>query len=68
MTGDESITWGELLQASAAELGSEQEARWLCEHASGLDRGEFDGARDDVVSERCGVALRAMVARRLTGE
>jgi len=68
VTGDESITWGELLRASAAELGSEQEARWLCEHASGLDRGEFDAARDDVVSERCGVALRAMVARRLTGE
>ncbi|NBQ45664.1 MAG: hypothetical protein EBU37_06350, partial [Actinobacteria bacterium] len=63
-----SITWGELLQASAAELGSEQEARWLCEHASGLDRGEFDAARDDVVSERCGVTLWAMVARRLTGE
>ncbi|MGA1039723.1 MAG: N5-glutamine methyltransferase family protein, partial [Ilumatobacteraceae bacterium] len=68
MNSDDSITWGELLRASAAELGSEQEARWLCEHASGLQRGDFDAARDEVVSERCGIALRAMVARRLTGE
>jgi len=68
VNGDDSITWGELLRASAAELGSEQEARWLCEHASGLQRGDFDAARDEVVSERCGIALRAMVARRLTGE
>ncbi|MDP4850283.1 MAG: hypothetical protein NWR40_00995, partial [Ilumatobacteraceae bacterium] len=68
MNGDDSITWGELLRVSAAELGNEQEARWLCEHASGLERGEFDAARDEVVSERCGVALRAMIAQRLAGE
>ena len=68
VNGDDSITWGELLRVSAAELGNEQEARWLCEHASGLERGEFDGARDEVVSERCGVALRAMIAQRLAGE
>ncbi|MFM8853854.1 MAG: hypothetical protein ACKOGL_11800, partial [Acidimicrobiaceae bacterium] len=49
-------------------LGSDQEARWLCEHASGLQRGDFDAARDEVVSERCGVALRAMIAKRLAGE
>ena len=59
VNGDDTITWGELLSVCAAELGSEQEARWLCEHASGLQRGEFDAARDEVVSERCGVALRA---------
>jgi len=68
VTGAQSISWGELLRSSAIELGSEQEARWLCQHASGLDRGEFDSARDEIVSERCGVALREMVARRLTGE
>ena len=68
MVSDETITWGELLRVSAVELGNEQEARWLCEHASGLDRVELDDARDEVVSERCGVALRAMVARRLAGE
>ncbi len=68
MVSDETITWGELLRVSAVDLGNEQEARWLCLHASGLDRAELDAARDEVVSERCGVALRAMVARRLTGE
>ena len=68
MVSDETITWGELLQVTAVELGNEQEARWLCEHASGFDRVELDAARDEVVSQRCGVALRAMVARRLTGE
>ena len=68
MVSDETITWGELLQVTAIELGNEQEARWLCEHASGLDRVELDAARDEVVSQRCGVSLRAMVARRLTGE
>jgi release factor glutamine methyltransferase len=68
VNGDETITWGELLRVSAAELESEQEARWLCEHASGLQHGEFDAARDQVVSERCGVALRAMIARRMAGE
>jgi len=68
LSGDVTITWGELLRVSAAELGSEQEARWLCEHASGLERGEFDAARDEAVSERCGVALRSMIAQRLAGE
>ena len=68
MVSDETITWGELLQVTVVELGNEQEARWLCEHASGLDRVEFDAARDEVVRQRCGVALRAMVTRRLTGE
>ena len=68
MVSDETITWGELLQVTVVELGNEQEARWLCEHASGLDCVELDAARDEVVSQRCGVALRAMVTRRLTGE
>ena len=68
MFTDETTTWGELLRASAVDLGNEQEARWLCEHASGLDRLEFDAVRDEVVSERCGVALRSMLARRLAGE
>ena len=68
MVSDDTITWGELLQVTAVELGNEQEARWLCEHASGFDRVELDAARDEVVSQRCGFALRAMVARRLTGE
>ena len=68
MTNDETITWGALLRVCTTDLGSEQEARWLCEHASGLNRPEFDAVHDEIVSERCGVTLRAMVARRLLGE
>ncbi len=68
MNSDETISWGELLEATAVSLGNEQEARWLCEHASGLDRAEFDSALSDLVSERCGLALQKLVGRRLAGE
>jgi release factor glutamine methyltransferase len=68
VNSDETITWGELFQKASVDLGSEQEARWLCEHASGLDRVEFDLALSDLVSERCGLALQKLVGRRLAGE
>jgi len=68
VNSDETITWGELFQKTSADLGSEQEARWLCEHASGLDASEFSSGLSEIVSERCGIALREMVRRRLLGE
>lgn len=68
MNSDETITWGELFQTTSADLGSEREARWLCEHASGLDASEFSSGSSELVSQRCGIALREMVRRRLTGE
>ena len=68
MAGDETITWGELLREVADVLGDQQEARWLCEHAGGFDSSEFDSALTELVSERSGMALRGMVARRATGE
>ena len=68
MSSDETITWGELFQKTSVDLGSEQEARWLCEHASGLDGSEFSSGLSEIVSERCGIALREMVRRRLLGE
>ena len=68
MNADGAITWGELLTQTAQQLGNHQEARWLCEHASGVDGGEFDSAATELVNERAGDALRAMVARRLAGE
>jgi len=68
VNSDETITWGELFKRTSVDLGSEQEARWLCEHASGLDRVEFDLALSDLVSERCGLALQKLVGRRLAGE
>ena len=68
MNSDETITWGELFKNTSVDLGSEQEARWLCEHASGLDASEFNSGLSELVSERCGAALREMVRRRLSGE
>jgi len=68
VNSDETITWGELFQKTSVDLGSEQEARWLCEHASGLDASEFSSGLSEIVSERCGIALREMVRRRLLGE
>ncbi len=68
MNSDETITWGELFKNTSVDLGNEQEARWLCEHASGLDASEFNSGLSELVSERCGVALREMVRRRLSGE
>ena len=68
MNSDETITWGELFKNTSVDLGNEQEARWLCEHASGLDASEFISGLSELVSERCGVALREMVRRRLSGE
>ena len=68
MNSDEVITWGELFKNTSNDLGNEQEARWLCEHASGLDASEFNSGLSELVSERCGVALREMVRRRLSGE
>ena len=68
MNSDETITWGELFKNTSVDLDNEQEARWLCEHASGLDASEFNSGLSELVSERCGVALREMVRRRLSGE
>ena len=68
MNSDETITWGELFKNTSVDLGNEQEARWLCEHTSGLDASEFNSGLSELVSDRCGVALREMVRRRLSGE
>ena len=65
---DGTITWGELVSVVSKDLASEQEARWLCEHASGMSSAEFASAMHELVGERSGKALREMVARRLTGE
>ena len=68
MNSDETITWGELFKRTSVDLGSEQEARWLCEHASGLGASEFSSGLSELVSERCGLALQKLVGRRLAGE
>ena len=68
MIRNEAITWGELCRDASISLANAQEARWLCEHASGLNANEFEAAASELVSERSGVALRELVRRRVAGE
>ena len=68
MITDETITWGELCRDASISLANAQEARWLCEHASGLNANEFEAAASELVSERSGIALRELVRRRVAGE
>ncbi len=57
-----------LLAQTAEVLGSQHEARWLCEVAVGADGGEFDAALDEPATVRAVAHLDAMVARYRTGE
>lgn len=68
MTTDAGTTWRELLAETQATLGNQQDARFLCEHAAGLDATEFTIALDEVVSQRMGRYVQEMVRRRLAGE
>ena len=68
MTPDAGTTWRELLAETQATLGNKQDARFLCEHAAGLDATEFTGALGEVVSQRMGGYVQDMVRRRLAGE
>ena len=68
MTTDAGTTWRELLAETQATLGNQQDARFLCEHAAGLDAAEFTSAPGEVVSERMGRCVQEMVRRRLAGE
>lgn len=61
-------TWREVLADVCVELGDVREARWMCEDAAGVDAAGFDLVIDEAVPMRMGLALRAMVARRLAGE
>ena len=61
-------TWRELLDETTSLLGDRTEARWLCEEASGLTGAEFLDELDAPATQRMGLALQAMVGRRLAGE
>jgi release factor glutamine methyltransferase len=68
VTTDAGTTWRELLAETQATLGNKQDARFLCEHAAGLDATEFTSALGEVVSQRMGGYVQEMVRRRLAGE
>lgn len=68
MNEPDASTWRELLDETAELLGDRNEARWLCEEASGLDGSEFLDELDRPATQRMGLALQSMVGRRLAGE
>ena len=68
MTPEDAVTWSEMLAETTEQLGDANEARWLCEHASGLDGKEFRQSQDEYVTTAMAKHLHDMVRRRLAGE
>ena len=56
-----------MLATTVQQLGNAQEARWLCEHASGMDSAEFSAEQDQLVTVACAKSLHLMVRDRLSG-
>jgi len=61
-------TWRAALADATAALGSEADARWIVEEASGYERAALLVHLDDTVTARCDGYLSGMVERRLAGE
>jgi len=64
----ERVTWRDVLADAAVRLSDPNEARWLCEHASGLDGSEFIEELDEIPTTAMMASLDAMLLRRLAGE
>ena len=64
----ERVTWRDVLADAAVRLSNPNEARWLCEHACGLDGAEFTAALDETPTTAMMASLDAMLVRRLAGE
>ena len=63
----DTVSWREMLAETVEQLGNAQEARWLCEHASGMDSAEFSAEQDQLVTVACAKSLHDMVSNRLSG-
>jgi release factor glutamine methyltransferase len=61
-------TWRSVLDEVRSVLGSDADARWILEEASGYGRAELIVRLDEPVTARCGAYVSHMVERRLTGE
>jgi release factor glutamine methyltransferase len=68
MSEPDVVTWREMLAQTVESVGNAQEARWLCEHAAGVDGAEFLAVQDEHVTVSMANSLHDMVRRRLTGE
>jgi release factor glutamine methyltransferase len=65
---ERTVSWRELLTEATAVVGDRNEARWMCEEASG-ERGDgWITILDEPATIRSVVHLDAMVARRRAGE
>ena len=62
------LTWRALWDDTATRVGNRQQARWLCEEASGAFGNEFHDVLDDGPTDRMLAHLDAMLARLSTGE
>lgn len=65
---DPHISWQDMVSRTADLVGDRSTAKWLCEHASGCDGEEFLEIKNELVGERPGLHLDAMVRRYLAGE
>ena len=63
----DNVSWREMLASTTKQLGNAQEARWLCEHASGMDSAEFSTELDQFVTVACAKSVQAMLQDRLSG-
>ncbi|MFA5774999.1 MAG: peptide chain release factor N(5)-glutamine methyltransferase [Ilumatobacteraceae bacterium] len=68
VTNGSEVSWRQLLGNVEAQLKDANEARWICEHASGYDRDEFLAILDDHVTVAMATNVQRMLARRLGGE
>ena len=68
MSQQDAVSWRELLAQVTEQLGDPNEARWICEHASGCDRDEFITELNSSVTVTMAGNVHKMVARRLGGE
>jgi len=69
MPPDETLSWRQLWDETAATIGDVTQARWLCEVASAcVDRGEFDRRLDEPATVRMVAHLDSMIARHRSGE
>ena len=68
MSDADHVTWSALLAQTTEQLGNANEARWLCEHASGLDGAEFAAGLGEFATTAMVKSLDEMVRRRLAGE
>jgi len=62
------VSWREMLAQVNEQLGDANEARWICEHASGCDREEFIAELNNGVTVTMANNVHKMVERRLGGE